>query len=459
MDADWPVAVSAVYVVLVLAVFFLDFCLNRDRLSPIKFLCFFSLLDAFSLAWFAWLPELREVLVLSQLQIEHQSPSTLNGAYALGPIGFIAACVGIYLAGACGPGLRPLVVEKPNLGTSSKRPLVVWGIGYALGAGIFFAWVQSQGGLLSIWTELALAGQSVERSGYIDIAYTTLLTYSGMALYVELATRKQRWLAAGIVLLTCAIVGSLGNRAPILTFLILVAVAHNWRVSPLINVLSVRAGLALVLIASLMYGIVSLRPGNEEFLVGADASLTDRLSRDVVLRVGTLERRMVVVGHFDLPDIWLGQSYLGLLTGPIPSSQLRDKQPIDSGVYLKALADGQKVSAQMKPAALPETSWPEGNLAGFMNFHLPGYALLCALSGVLFGLSYRALLRSRGALIAVFVFASFAYFGGPTLSPFGIARVLMTLVPALLVGAFFGWLARVPSAGRSAGQAFAKAAM
>jgi hypothetical protein len=131
----------------------------------------------------------------------------------------------------------------------------------------------------------------------------------------------------------------------------------------------------------------------------------------------------------------MGKSYLGILNGFESSAKNLDKPPLDTGVYLKSIADGDFVNPPMSRNVVSNTSWPEGHLSGFMNFHIPGLIFFSFLSGLLLGIFFKLLVVSQYSYGAIFLFSIFSYMGAPNLSPFGVVRILT------FIGIFlFFWL-------------------
>lgn len=131
-----------------------------------------------------------------------------------------------------------------------------------------------------------------------------------------------------------------GNRSPLLLFIIMILFAHDYkikRIDKILNKTTLAVGVGFLSLALLLVG---LRPGSETYLIGEEASIEEKISRDLIRRVGTLERKMVVIGYFSLDKIRHGKSYNSLVVAPVPRSIFADKPPVDTGIYLKEIAEG-----------------------------------------------------------------------------------------------------------------------
>jgi hypothetical protein len=151
------------------------------------------------------------------------------------------------------------------------------------------------------------------------------------------------------------------------------------------------------------------------------------------------DRTAVMLAYFTPERLWLGRSYLDLLTAPLPRSVYPDKPPVDDGVYLKSIADGRPVTPPMPARELPVTSWPMGNMVPYMNFGIAGLVCGMFLVGVVIGAAYRYMHLAGFSVYSVYLYM-FTLLGGFSLSVYGIVLGLMNLG---LVTLFF-WLIFAP---------------
>jgi hypothetical protein len=219
-----------------------------------------------------------------------------------------------------------------------------------------------------------------------------------------------------------------GTRSPVLSLIFMLLLSHHYRVRELQRLLNKTMVTVLAMFVCIALVIVGVRPSSEHA-----PSVEERISRDVIGRVGTLERKMVVIGHFTLEKIWLGKGYL--LVAPIPRNRYPDKPPVDAGVYLKEIAEGGQPKVNVPAWKINATSWPEGNLAGWMNFHLIGYLIFSLVTGMVFGGVYYWVASSERTFSVISLYAGMCYWGAPNLSPLGIVRILVSMGTIALIAA------------------------
>lgn len=401
-----------------------------DNLNPLAVLCCFSFLDAFGLIWFSVKPELREMLIYSQISIdEHKSDSVVLASYALSLIGFLC------IAGAAKVVLPKNECKKVFLinSKSSNGELwygfVIWFVGLLA----TFYFVHSFGGIQNLWNEYLLQGRELENFGYFNLFAQAFIFIGSGVMYVDLYNKKHYSRLFIVLLLSVLCLSIFGNRSPVLLFILMILFVHNYKIKKIesiINITTISVGGGFLVLALILVG---LRPGSNSYLIGNEPSFEEKISRDLIMRTGTLERKMVTIGYFDLDKIWLGKSYYSLLVAPIPRSVFENKPAVDTGVYLKEIADGGSPEVNAPANMLAKTSWPEGNLAGWMNFHIIGYIFLSLLSGALYGLFYKKMIATSATFLAIFFYINLCYWGAPNLSPYGIVRLFSSLFVVLLL--------------------------
>lgn len=145
--------------------------------------------------------------------------------------------------------------------------------------------------------------------------------------------------------------------------------------------------------------------------VGAARYLDDPSSfaRDVLAsapaatkRFSPLDRYLLVVGYFTADKVWLGRSYLGLLTAPIPSAWWQDKPGGDDGLYLESIASGMDVTPPMPAWKTIKSSWPPLTFGiGYMNFWVPGVVAGMFLLGACYRAAYDNMRRNSFSIHSV----------------------------------------------------------
>ncbi len=403
----------------------------RDKFNPLNILCFFSVFDSLSLLWFAVNPALREQFVYSQISVSaYKSDAVVSASYGVSLLGFACVAMGIISVMSRKAACK-IAVE---LSAPARRVLVfglsIWVVGLALTT----HGVLSRGGLVEMWSSYILLGREPEISGYYMLLANAFITIGAAIVYAEFSTSRLYGLALLVVLMSVVALSVFGNRSPSLILLMMILFTHNFKVrrlSSIVNRVTIAAAACFLMLAM---AVVNLRPGAASYLLTDSTSMVERLTRDVVLRVGSLERKMVVIGYYNANDILYGANYYSFLVAALPRSMFNEKPPVDTGVYLKAIAEGGRPTVNSSVETLPETSWPEGNLSGWMSFHLPGFLFLSLFSGAVFGIIYNYMKVLDAPYSLIFLFAMAGYWGYPSLSPFGLVRLLSaTAVVVLLV--------------------------
>ena len=164
-----------------------------------------------------------------------------------------------------------------------------------------------------------------------------------------------------------------------------------------------------------------------------------RFQSDVIQRLGTLERQVVVIGYFNTHDFWHGALYESLLHAYKPRSRYPDKPPIDTGVYLNHIRQGGTLSPPVPANSLAPSSWPDGYLAGYISFGYLGLILISIFSGALFGFFYRLVRLTHFAIGPVIIYGMFGFMGAIPLSPLGIIQMLLIIIPVSILG----WLCSI----------------
>jgi hypothetical protein len=404
---------------------------GKDRLNPMMFICFFAYLDAFSLMWFSVAPELREKLIYSQIAMaELRADEILLYSYIASFIGFCAVATGVKMSSK----YRQEKIDTHQTAIKEAHHQKSYGMKVWIVGLLVNVWsINEAGGIFDIWINQIGEGIEPSVSGYL-IGLSNAMTIVGAAvLYVSMLKRNRYLSIAFIMLVSVASLAAYGGRSPVLMLIVTLVMVHNYKIALIQQLINIK----LIAISSLFITFaivaVSQRPSSETHLIGDNASLSDRISRDIVMRVGTLERKIVVIGYFDLNNIWYGQNYYSLLIAPIPRVIFQDKPPVDTGVYLKEIANGYTPQPNSPANTISETSWPEGNLAGWMNFHAIGFLIFSLVSGLLYGVGYNKMIKSEMAYCMIYFYAFMSYWGGPNLSPYYIVRILVVGGLALLI--------------------------
>lgn len=119
-----------------------------------------------------------------------------------------------------------------------------------------------------------------------------------------------------------------------------------------------------------------------------------------------VESYVLIVNHFNAENIWLGKTYADLIYGPIPSSMVDGKPPLDDGVYVRTLYDGNlNVHPGMPTSQIASSSLPPETLgAMYMNFWIPGVLIGMFFLGACYRFAYEYMIRSGQTLYSILIY-------------------------------------------------------
>jgi hypothetical protein len=423
--------ISVIYLIVV--VFFYNLSINKyiDKLNPVAMLSLFSALDAISLIWFAVYPDHREALIYSQIySTEHKTITVVLLSYLISIVGYLCMASTLFI-------LLPRKYFHLNLKIETMQNknyygLVFWLIGILL----TFNSVIDFGGVHELWFVYVLQGREPDGIGYVHLISHGFICIGGAILYQNFYKLKKYlaiFLMLGVSIFFLAI---FGRRSPVLLFIMMILFTHNYKIKKIKNLftgITLAVGSFFLLLALFL---VSLRPSSDTYLIGDNTTIGFKIAGDLIMRVGTLERKMVVIGYFNLDNLWFGQSYYSIISAPIPRSIFIEKPVVDTGIYIKDIAENGTTVVNRDVALLPATSWPDGNLAGWMNFHFIGFIFLTIFSGIIYGGFYRYMRNKEFNFSYIYIYSTLCYWGAPNLSPMGIVRILSIVVLVFLVYAF-----------------------
>ncbi len=208
--------------------------------------------------------------------------------------------------------------------------------------------------------------------GLID-ALTVVTTISALVVYGRTGDSKLLltvFVLVGISLISLTL---FGGRKPFLYLLITLLFFWSAFVKPL-RIASVTSFVATV------FGVIF-------FIAILDLRLDDAYQADFYgrfYRYGVLSQAVAFFSNLSYNDIFYfiieyfktaphywGQTYLDILSAPIPSGLFPDKPPVDDGVYVRSLANGDNVQIGAPNYTLFPSSWPPQTFGIIiMNFGL-----------------------------------------------------------------------------------------
>lgn len=139
---------------------------------------------------------------------------------------------------------------------------------------------------------------------------------------------------------------------------------------------------------------------------------------------------MTIIDYFKTHALWLGRSFIGLVTAIIPSSLYPGKPPVDDGTYLYSICQGRSdIVPPMPFSQLNGSSYPLetfGSMYG--NFGLMGLFLGMIVLGGIYGYAYRKMKKNSYDLFSVVIYTQIIFtFQLSTLRFFQLFEIIVVL--------------------------------
>jgi hypothetical protein len=307
-----------------------------------------------------------------------------------------------------------------------------------LGLLLLFIGIERSGGLVFLWLNIAQRAILFEESGIFLLIAETLLQFSAFILYLYYIYNKKFYFSVFLILLFSISLALIGGRSPVIFLLYVIILTHFTFFSKFKFKLSFAVIFLCFLVLAL--GVGKLRESNaltllkkspQEFIV---ETLVE-LPRHVAPYFSKIRRDLVIINYFDEHSYWYGQQYYTLLTSVIPRVFYEDKPVIDGGRLVSAMRSSNNVSPVMKIDEVPKSGWPEGNMAGFMNFGYFGLILFTAVVSLLIKNLY--LISKRYSYSLFFIYLFTVFLGPVGLDPYSIFRFIGYIGPIILMLLFF----------------------
>lgn len=375
---------------------------------------------------------------ISPLVRAHPSVSSLDRSVAWYALVQALAFGGLLLGVRVG---RRLGLPRPfdfEFDARPHRHLVAGGVAFLVGTIAMVVLLRQMGGVDFLMNELHRRAARGAGLGYIS----ALSVYLSVGVVLLIHSLRWRRTPARYALVIAAAVAafilhaSTGGRKDSLHLAILGLMTWHFGVSPIRRPVRTLA-LAIVATWPFFVGVSAVRqPGAVRALVENPIEATRLMNergRAALLGVSYVDHHLLATSHFDIDNLWLGRSYLDLLTAPVPSSAMVGKPPVDDGVYLRTIASGRHVVPPMSRDQLFSSSWPPETLGiGYMNFWVPGAVLGMLILGIIQGVAFRWVRESRGGAFYIIVYG-FAVLNLHLSN----LRLVQTVVSLTLLSAFF----------------------
>lgn len=283
---------------------------------------------------------------------------------------------------------------------------------FALGLLGYIMFFNSAGGLSNWLSNLSLRASFTTGNGYL----TSLMGLSQIAVYIYICsfkyknTRVKFLTLVILVLIVSLLSSSLGGRKETLSFVVFCFLVWNFAIER-INRIPMKAWLLIPLVLLYIIAVPILRTENGMEIFTNDPSMLIEEVKDdfntTTKQFSYIDHQLLIMSHFKLENLWLGQSYKDLLYAPIPSSIYNDKPPIDDGAYIRTIAEGVPVSPQTPYNRLFQSSWPPETFGSmYMNFSVLGVFLGMYLLGIIYSASFVYMSKSNYSLFSILVYGN-----------------------------------------------------
>lgn len=429
--------ISILYLSFILVFYHLDRRHNKDAFSAVKLVAYFACIELFVLVWFAVDSNSIEELIFYPLAPVFRDIQLVYYAYFFSIIVYFFVSIGTLL-GSYGTGRMPLMIDKLFLHSRAigKKNELFFGIFlYALGVVLFLFFINRLGGRFTSWPQYSLNTKTAGL-GYLQTGYN-FLTMAGIFLIYAAAARKRQWLIVSVFIIGAVfMLGALGQRTPIATMVFAILLIHHYKVKKIRNIVSIKIAVSVLLMLSFLFFFLQMREGfrnvyNENM---EPVVQKNKIKAEVIQRLGTIERQVIVIGYFNEHDLWYGGLYESLLHAYKPRSSYPDKPPIDTGVYINTIRTGEVIYPPVPFSSMDPTSWPDGYLAGYMSFGFVGLILISVASGAIFGFFYRLVLLSDFAIGPIIFYGLLGFMGAKPLSPYGVMQILLIIISVSIIG-------------------------
>ncbi|WP_299666351.1 O-antigen polymerase [uncultured Polaribacter sp.] len=409
----------------------------KNVFSPGAIFLYFAFLPAFSNLYFSLNPDSFNKIVLSQVLPKFRDLTIVNIALLFVFLGNLVTYVGVNHGVNSDNKIFNIFLNRilltkyyPKKQNSIFYQNFFFKFGvivYVLGFLVYLLFVQRMGGLSQIWSELHLRSTNNAGLGYYQSFYMMAIQLGGMIIMWYFKIKKSKLLLPFFIL-TIIIVGSLGARGPVVIFLLSILIMNHFLFKRVKALFNFKIILLVLFLPFFIVGILQFRSNSLEYYLDHTDEFVDNtidsFESGFVARVGRLERDVVILSYFDENNFWFGKSYFGLITAPIPRTMFPDKSPVDTGMYLRAMALGDVLEPPLPVHRLRGSSWPEHNWVGYMNFGIFGFIIFYYISGLLFGKFYNFVSKKKFNVLATSLFSILAVSGPPMLSSLGLVSLL-----------------------------------
>lgn len=313
-------------------------------------------------------------------------------------------------------GLYNDEIATINLITQKKYKYI--GIAMWFVGAIAFLKIMSQvGGIYYFFTHLQYR---VSLTRNIDLLSWILPFVNYGVLFIVYSykgTKKSLNIRIVLLIIVSGIMSGLGGRKSLLILLIEALLLYHYCVKK-INVRKIlRLKYILGIIAIYFFFILMSNfrtEGAFEAFIQNPAAFVKQSNNGILSTIrgeSYVAYYMAVIEYFKTHSLWLGKTFLGLLTAIIPSSLFPGKPPVDDGTYLYSICQGRTdIMPPMSFSELNGSSLPLETFGSmYANWGLLGLIFGMILLGGIYGYAYRKMKKNSYSLFSVVIYTQIIF--------------------------------------------------
>ena len=305
-------------------------------------------------------------------------------------------------------GLSKKEMKTENLKKYKYIGIVMWSIG----AVAFMKIMNQVGGIYYFFTHLQYRISLTRNMNFLTLILSFVNYGVLFIIYSYKGTKQSLNIRIILLIVISGIMSGLGGRKALLILLIEALLLYHYCVSK-INIRKIIRfkyifGMVAIYFFFILMSKFRTEGAFESFL--RDPILFIKQSNSGILSTIRSESYvayyMAVIEYFKTHDLWLGKSFLGLLTAIIPSSIFPGKPPVDDGTYLYSICmERIDIIPPMPFRELNGSSFPLETFGSmYANFGIIGLFLGMIVLGGTYGYFYRKMKKNSYSLFSVIIY-------------------------------------------------------
>lgn len=307
-------------------------------------------------------------------------------------------------------------IDIVDLGVQKKYRyigIIMWLIGTAA----FFKIMSKVGGIFYFFTHLQYRA-SLTRNLDLLSWILPFVNYGVLFLvYSYKGTEKPLNMKIIFLIVVSGIMSGLGGRKSLLILLIEVLLLYHYCVKRIDVKKLLRPKYILGIVTVYIFFIVMSKfrtEGAFETFIQNPIAFIKQSNNGILSTIrgeSYVTYYMTVIEYFKTNSLWLGKTFLGLITAIIPSSIFPGKPPVDDGTYLYSICQGRTdiippmPFSQLNGSSLPLETF--GSMYG--NFGLIGLIIGMIVLGGIYGYSYRKMVNSSYSMFNVVIYTQIIF--------------------------------------------------